>query len=75
MRINRENRVKMLQNVGKYLMENADNLIPIENAGRAYKQIYTIELSVDLEVPRVEVSTEYIADEVLIGVDWSKYNV
>ena len=69
--INRENRVKVLKNLGQYLMDNADDLVPEDINKRACKQTFTIVMDVEVEIPRVEVNTEYIASETLIGVDWS----
>ena len=71
MRIDRENRVKVLQNLGQYLIDHADELVPEDINRRACKQTFTIEMDVEVEIPRVEVNTEYIASETLVGVDWS----
>lgn len=70
--INRENRVKALKNLGQYLIDHADELVPEDINGRACKQTFTFVMDVELEIPRVEVNTEYKAVETLIGVDWSK---
>jgi hypothetical protein len=72
MTINRENRVKALKNIGQYLIDHADELVPEDINGRACKQTFTIVMDVELEIPRVEVNTEYKALETLKGVDWSK---
>jgi hypothetical protein len=66
----RRNRVKALKNIGQYLIDHADELVPEDINGRACKQTFTIVMYVEREIPRVEVNTEYIASETLIGVDW-----
>lgn len=70
MTMNRENRVKMLQNIGQYLIDNAENLIPNEKP-YPVKQTFTIELEVDLSIPVISVQTDYHAHETLHGVCWS----
>ena len=72
MTINRENRVKALKNIGQYLIDHADELVPEDINVRACKQTFTIVMDVELEIPRVEVNTEYKALETLKDVDWSK---
>ena len=72
MQITRENRVKMLQNIGQYLIDNADNLIPNEKPFPT-DQTFLIELSVDLEMPHITVTTRYNAVEALKGVEWWPY--
>ena len=70
MTMNRENRVKTLQNIGQYLIDNAENLIPNEKPYPT-KQTFTIELDVEFAIPRLSVETDYHAHETLNGVCWS----
>ena len=71
LRIDRENRVKFLQNIGKYITDNAENLIPQEGHGsRASAQKIIISMNVDEPRPHVTVSSDYIPFETLFGVDW-----
>ena len=72
MQITRENRVKMLQNIGQYLIDNADNLIPNEKPSPT-DQTFLIELSVELEIPHITVTSRYNAHETLKGVEWDSY--
>lgn len=71
MYITRENRVKVLQNIGQYLIDHADELVPEDANKQACKQTFTFEMDAEIEIPRVEVKTEYIAVETLKGVNWS----
>jgi hypothetical protein len=45
--------------------------VPEDINRRACKQTFIVEMDVEVEMPRVEVNTEYIASETLVGVDWS----
>lgn len=71
MYIDRENRVKVLQNIGQYLIDHADELVPADANKRACRQTFSFVMDVEVEVPRVAVNTEYIAVETLKGVHWS----
>lgn len=72
MRINRENRVKMLKNMGQYIIDHADSLIPCEKPFPTDQNIL-IELSVELEIPHITVTSRYNAHETLKGVEWDGY--
>ena len=71
MRIDRENRVKVLQNIGNYLISHADEIVPQDVGPKACKQTFTFVMDVETEVPVIGVQTEYVAVETLYGIDWS----
>lgn len=71
MRIDRENRVTILQNFGNYLISHADEIVPKDIDARACKQTFTFEVNTEIEIPKIEVKTEYVAVETLYGVNWS----
>lgn len=71
MRIDRKNRVKMLQNVGKYLIDYANDIVPEDFAKYPCRQTITVDFDVDISIPAVTVNTEYKATETLCGVNWS----
>lgn len=71
MRITRENRVKMLQNVGQYLIDHANDIVPEDFGRGAARQVFTVDFSTEISIPAVSVNTEYIATETLSGVEWS----
>ena len=73
MSMNRENRVKFLQNIGKYITDSAEALIPQEGKGsRAYKQNIIISMDVEEPEPQITVYTQYKPLETLFGIDWRK---
>ena len=71
MRIDRENRVKMLKNVGQYLIDHAEDIVPEEFAKHTCRQTIMVDFDVDISIPAVTVNTEYKAAETLCGVKWS----
>ena len=69
MTINRENMVKLVENAGKYMQENANEIIPQDV--KLTELTITIQLSVDYRVPKVTVNSEYTPVEILRGVKFS----
>ena len=70
MMMDRENRVKLIKNIGQYLIDHAEQILPDEEVGRASRQILTVDLSTEAETPLIAVETEYKAIQVLNGVRW-----
>jgi len=68
--IDRENRIKLLKNVGQYIIDNAENIIP--QKGRVKRQTITIDMHVEYEIPVVTVSSDYIVREAFSGVEFTK---
>ena len=64
----------MLQNMGQYIIDHADDFIPKEKPYPREQNI-VIELSVDFEIPHINVtlSSRYNAHETLKGVKWDSY--
>ena len=71
MMMDRENRIKFLKNIGKYLIDNAENLVPQE---KPYPTKQNIIISMDVETvePNVTFYSHYKPMETLLGIDWSK---
>ena len=70
MMIDRENRVKIVKNVGQYIIDNAENIIPQD--GHVTRQKIVIDMAVEMEIPKVTVVDEYIVKEALHGVKFTK---
>ena len=70
MMMDRENRVKLIKNIGQYLIDHAEQILPDEEAGRASRQILTVDLNAEEAIPLIAVETEYKATQVLNGVKW-----
>lgn len=70
MTMDRENRVKFIQNVGKYLIDHADEIVP-ENKLAIYRQSLFIDLSIDNEIPKMTITTDCLTTETLKDVKWN----
>lgn len=70
MTINRENRVKLLKNVGQYLIDHADTLVPTEEPYPT-KQNLIVSMDVKAKIPEITFYSQYNAAETLKGIDWS----
>ena len=69
--IDRENRVKILKNVGQCLIDEAENIIGPDNIARGpIRQEIRIVCDIDNEIPIIEVNTGYKLDKALSGVRW-----
>ena len=73
MTISRENRVVLLKNVGQYLIDKAELLIPESDEKlRLRKHVITIEVGVEMDIPKIAIDAEYIVPEALSGVKWGR---
>ena len=70
MRITRENRVKLLRNIGQYLIDHADNLFPLEEPYPTTQNII-ISMKPDEEVPQITFYSQYKARDTLKNIEWS----
>ena len=61
--------VKLVENAGKYMQENASEIIPQDV--KLTELTITIQLSVDYRIPKVTVNGEYTPTEILHGVKWA----
>ena len=68
--IDRENRIKLLKNVGQYIIDNAEAIIPQD--GPLRRQMITIDMAVEYETPQIRVSNEYVVREALRGIRFGK---
>ena len=66
MMIDRENRVKIVKNVGQYIIDNAKNIVPQD--GHAIHQKIVIDMNVEESIPTVMVFDKHIIKEALNGV-------
>lgn len=67
--IDRENMVKLVENTGKYMHENASEIVP-QNV-KLKELTITVQLSVDFQIPRIIVNSESEPLEILKGVKFS----
>ena len=70
MYITRENRVKLLQNIGQYLIDHADALVPQDEPSPT-KQTMIVAMDAHDGIPGITFYSQYNAKETLKGVEWS----
>lgn len=70
MMMDRENRVKFLKNIGQYIVDNAETILPKEGP-HPTKQNMIVSMDAKDVIPRITFYSQYEPTETLHDVEWS----